>query len=187
MCVHTSSARHLLSQMYRLVLGTQNKTVPYFIREWEGELKQGFTTAQIKKLIDSTHSTSISSQVQEMSYKLLGRWYRTPVRLAQIYPTVDVRCWRECGKKGTFLHLWWSCPKIKVFWEAISPWVERLSSGPMELTPLNFLFHGTPMSIGSYKKSITPHLLNAAKLLPYLGYGNRLDVQLCWTGRERSV
>lgn len=111
MCVHTSNAR----QMYRLVFRKKRKTVPYFIRDWEGELKQGFTTAQIKELIDLTHSTSISSQVQEMSYRFWARWYRTQVRLAQMYPTVDARYWRGCGQKGTLLHLWWSCPKINVF------------------------------------------------------------------------
>lgn len=35
----------------------------------------------------------------------------------------------------------------------------------MEFTPLVFLFHGTSGSIKAYGKSITSHLLNAAKLL----------------------
>ena len=164
-CVKIGRANHLLSQMYRLILGTRRKTTSYYIRDWEGELNHRFTTQQIKKLIDSAHHTSVSSQIQEMSYKFLSRWYRTPVRLAQMYRLADNGCWRGCGQEGTLLHLWWSCPKIRGFWQEIAPWVGRLSPEEIELTPLNFLFHGSARSMGSYKESITPHLLNAAKLL----------------------
>lgn len=78
---------------------------------------------------------------------------------------MDARCWRGCGQQGTFLHLWWTCPVIKPFWEAIAPWIEKLTPRPMEFTPLYFLFHGMPRPMKTYKKSIIPHLLNAAKLL----------------------
>lgn len=146
--------RHLLSQMYTLVLGTRKNIIPYYIREWEGELNHGFTPIPIKKLIDATYYTSTSSQIQEMSYKFLTRWYRTPVKLPQMYRTTDARCWRGCGQRGTFLHLWWLCPKIRGFWKEIAPWVERLSPRTMELMPLNFLFHGTMTAVRLYKDSI---------------------------------
>lgn len=181
MCVNIPTERHLMSQMYRLILATQNRTVPHFIREWEGELGHNLTTAQIKKLFNLTHSTSISSQIQEMSYKFLTRWYWTPVKIAKRFPTADARCWRGCGQEGTFLHLWWSCPKIKVFWEAIASWVERLSPGPIEVTPWNFLFHGTSMSVRAYKNSVIPHLLNAAKsLIPRLWKQTRSPTLADW-------
>lgn len=51
LCTHISAPRHLLSQMYRLVLSGQYTLVPYFIREWERELNHTFTSLQIKKLI----------------------------------------------------------------------------------------------------------------------------------------
>ena len=40
-----------------------------------------------------------------------------------------------------------------------------MTNQPMELSPIHFLFHGTPGSMISYKKSVMPHLLNAAKML----------------------
>ena len=30
--------------------------------------------------------------------------YLTPVRMAIIKMSIDNKCWRECGEKGTFLH-----------------------------------------------------------------------------------
>lgn len=95
-------------------------------------------------MIKSTYSTSLSLHVQEMA---------------------DARCWRGCEQKCKFLHLWLECPRIEIFWVAIALWIERLTPRPMEFTPLCFLFHGMPGSFKSYRKSITPHLLNAAKLL----------------------
>lgn len=160
-----SEPNHLLSQMYKLMLSEQETTTPYFIKEWENELNCTFTPSQRKKLIEVTHSSSVSSSIQEMSYKFLTRWYRTPVQLAQIYPNADIRCWRGCKDRGTYLHIWWTCPKIKVFWEEIAPWIKRMSNKCIELTPIHFLFHGTIGSTRSYKNSLTPHLLNAAKRL----------------------
>lgn len=164
-CVHLGEGRHMLSQMYSLILSTQKKTIPYFVREWERELNKVLSDEQIKKMIQSTYSTSISSYSQEMAYKFLTRWYRTPARLNRIYPTADARCWRGCEQRGTFLHLWWECPRIKEFWDAVAPWIKRLAPRSIECTPLDFLFYGTTGTIKAYRRSITPHLLNAAKVL----------------------
>lgn len=111
-----------------------------------------------------TDHTSISSHIQDMYYKFLTRWY-TPVRLAQIYPSADINCWRGCNQRGSFLHLWWHCPKIKVLWEEIAPWIKKITLRPIEFSPLHFLFHGMPSSASFFKRSVTPHLLNAAKIL----------------------
>lgn len=45
----------------------------------------------------------------------------------------------------------------------MAPWIKKLSVGPLEFKVLQYLFHGTPESTKTYRKSITPHLLNAAK------------------------
>lgn len=142
-------------------------TTLYFIREWERELDYNFTSEQIKRLMGATHHTSISSHIQEMSYKFLTRWYRTPARLAQIYPSVDINCWGGCNQRGLllFLHLRWHCPKIKVFWEEMAPWIKKITLRPIEFSLLHSLFHGMPSSPRFYKRSVTPHLLNAAKIL----------------------
>lgn len=72
-CEQLSDARHLLSQMYRVILSGQDGTVPYFVREWERELDQILRNTQIEKMIKLTYSTSISSRVQEMAYKFPTR------------------------------------------------------------------------------------------------------------------
>lgn len=51
--------------------------------------------------------------------KMLYRWYITPSKLAKMYKTDSNLCWRCRELEGTMYHMWWSCKKIKSFWEVI--------------------------------------------------------------------
>lgn len=66
---------------------------------------------------------------------------------------------------GTHAHIWWTCPFIRPYWSTILYWIEQIQGSKMSNDPWLLLFHCTDEPIGSYKKSITPHLLNAAKVL----------------------
>lgn len=78
--------------------------------------------------------------------------------LVQIHPTADER--RGCTQKGTFLHIRWSCPKIRPFWDEIAPWIKK----PIELSlergrkgerfPPSFFFFCTWIYIHTYKYTI---------------------------------
>lgn len=173
--------KHLLSRMYKLLLNINSTTTPYFIKEWERELGGRFSTLQVKRLFKTTHTSSISSHTQEMAYKFLVRWYRTPVRIAQMLPKEEARCWRGCEERGTYLHIWWTCPKIKKFWEALAPWIRKMTEKHIEFSAFHFLFHGMPTPNKVYKKSIIPHLLNAAKaLVPRYWKNSRCPTILDW-------
>lgn len=38
----------------------------------------------------------------------------------------DSRCpMLEGVRTARHIHLWWSCPKIRTFWEAITPWIKK--------------------------------------------------------------
>lgn len=101
LCMKMSEPNHLLSRMYKIVLSGQNSPNSYSIKEWERELNYTFTSPQVKKLLKATHFISINSSTQEMSYKFMARWYRTPARLVQIYLTANECCWRGCKQKDT--------------------------------------------------------------------------------------
>lgn len=102
--------------------------------------------------------------------------------------STDVFCWWGCNQRGKFLHLWWSCPKIKAFWEEMTPWIKKLTLKPIASTPLQLLFHDTSSSVKTFKKSVIPHLLNAAKsLIPYFWKQSTCPSLLDWKREEDNI
>ena len=47
---------------------------------------------------------STSLIIREMQIKTTMRAHLTQVRMAAIKKSTNNECWRECGKKGNFLH-----------------------------------------------------------------------------------
>ena len=40
------------------------------------------------------------------------RYDLTPVKIAIIKKTTNIKCWRRCGEKGTLLLSWWECKLV---------------------------------------------------------------------------
>lgn len=56
---------------------------------------------------------------------------------------------------------------IRPYWEDIRSQIKDIMGLDVPLSPVHFLLHVPPMPVSLYKKSVLPHLLNAAKrLLP---------------------
>lgn len=66
---------------------------------------------------------------------------------------------------GSHAHIWWHCPLIKPFWEEVINITGLVQGSPIRLDPWVALFHCSDTPEGSYRKSVTPHMLNAAKSL----------------------
>lgn len=95
------------------------------------------------------------------------RWYMTPERLQKINQDGTPLCWRNCGKKATMIHIWWDCPKIRVFWQEVIRSIKEITGEKIEDNKLTCLFHDTNSPIKQYMKNVTSKLLNAAKgLIP---------------------
>lgn len=78
------------------------------MREWERELGVTFSPAQLQKIVKLSHVSSITTKTQELCYKCTSHWYKTPARLARVFPGVSPNCLRGC------VHLW-------DLWEELSP------------------------------------------------------------------
>lgn len=119
-----------------------------FIREWERDLQHVFTEPQLDHMYRFTHSSTVDTKMQENSYKVLTRWYRVPSKLSKIYPSLSDACWRECGLRGSFLHIWWECPKLRPFWLDIHAQIKIILDLELPDSPLESLLHfpTTPLS-----------------------------------------
>lgn len=130
----------------------------------------------------------MESKTHETNYKLLSRWYRVPADLARIYPLVSDQCWRECGHRGTLLHIWWECPLIRPYWTDIKSLIREILDLDIPLSPAYFLLHVPRIPISRYKKSALPHLLNAARrLLPIYWKQARVPSREDWIKKVNDI
>lgn len=114
-------------------------------------------------LLRLTHKSSICAKIQETNYKILSRWYRTPALVHKFFPATSDLCWHCLSDKGTLLHIFWSCPRLKHFWRVVREIVQKFTDRNIPDDPAFFLLHASNIPERVYKKSVIRHLLDAAK------------------------
>lgn len=152
---------------------------------WEETLGVALSEAQWEKDSLFAHKCSLSSRYQEISYKVLTQWYITPLKTKHWFPTLSDTCWRCHEEVGSFLHTWWSCPPVLDFWTQVVYWIIITDTEiPLDACLLNV----NSLSIRKYKKTLTKHLLTAAKtLIPLHWRSSSSPTVKDWLGRVHHM
>ena len=64
--------------------------------------------------------------MKEMQIKTIMRYYLTPVRIAIIKVSINNKCWRGCGEKGTFLDCCWEYTLVQPLWRTVWRFLKTL-------------------------------------------------------------
>lgn len=73
-----------------------------FQKAWDKDCKPEDSESRWNKVWSSFLYKSKSQYIRLQRYKMLSRWYMTPVWLYHMKVKIDVLCWKGCGSRGDF-------------------------------------------------------------------------------------
>uniref|UniRef100_A0AAR2IHE3 Reverse transcriptase domain-containing protein n=1 Tax=Pygocentrus nattereri TaxID=42514 RepID=A0AAR2IHE3_PYGNA len=133
--------RGLVSAIYITLLKTTYK--PLGIQTiWEKELKLADDQIDWQTVWNNIISSSKNPNHQLIHYHFVFKYYLTPCKRYFMHLTTSPLCtFCSYGAYGTFLHMFWECPKVYKFWTKVSSTLSEILGTTIPMSPQLFLLN----------------------------------------------
>uniref|UniRef100_A0A8D0GB58 Uncharacterized protein n=1 Tax=Sphenodon punctatus TaxID=8508 RepID=A0A8D0GB58_SPHPU len=124
-----------LGRLYRELKNALYTPSVDYIMKWGRDLNTSIDQGEEKKIWSHMNKCVFSLEVREIQVKLTTRYYLTPERLKFADPEGGGLCWRGCGEVGTYMHCWWYCGRVQLFWSKVWKIVNKVAAMVVPFRP----------------------------------------------------
>ena len=123
----------LISTLYQTFLEMVPNDSVYIKAKWEAETQQDISEEEWEGACTEAHKVTNSNSWREYQWKVVSRFFKTPLLTGRAGSTPTTECWRECGEQvGNHTHIFWTCPKLQQFWTSVFNDINRVFDTPIE-------------------------------------------------------
>uniref|UniRef100_A0A803TNY9 Reverse transcriptase domain-containing protein n=1 Tax=Anolis carolinensis TaxID=28377 RepID=A0A803TNY9_ANOCA len=156
-----------IAKIYKFLLewSTEKEQIKECMTNWARDLGRTIQLEEWELLWGKKLNYTYAYELKENWWKMFYRWHLTPKRISKFTKGKKIKCWK-CGRgEGSYLHMWWSCEKVKPYWREIHDKCQKILKIKIPLLPEFFLLGMTNNQWGKNEDKIFTHLTTAARLV----------------------
>lgn len=123
------------STFYKLMADSLYGHYNYLKGIWERDLNSNIQEEVWKDMVFNAGWPVRDALSKFTHYKVIHRYYYTPVKLHRMGLMKDNLCWKCQNDTGSYLHLLWECPMVFPFWKQVIKTIGEWLDKPLPESP----------------------------------------------------
>ena len=145
--ISVKSLKGKISEFYTILSQQHSNDYDLLKQLWERDLGTTYSIKAWSQICKNIFPKCTSLSIHEQNYKLIHRFYYTPVRLQKMFPDNSDLCCKCKIFKGTLVHLLWDCEYIKQFWKSIHDVIQQITGKTFDMSTSLYLLNLYPEGV----------------------------------------